>query len=176
MYFIFSLFWLDSQVVYVAILATYPPMVHWTKVASDTLYLFAGHFKKGSSAVKFYPYFYLECIIKINNFVFVHSKSSYQQNTLAAKAKWHLKAKINKIQKMLCICQLLVRRYFQMTSKCTKWLFSQELSRFFRQHDHFRFTKWLPISIYMKILWLYIDNSFYKLWNHIPRRLINHRL
>ena len=49
-------------------------LVHWTNVLSDTLCIFQGIY----GAFNFYPYFDLECIIKMDKFVFVHFKSTCQ--------------------------------------------------------------------------------------------------
>ena len=52
-------------------------------------------FQEGLIADEFYPYSDLKYIIKTNNFVFVHLKSSFQyqftRKTMASKAKWRLK-------------------------------------------------------------------------------------
>ena len=54
-------------------------------------------FRKGLNADKLYPYFDFQCIIKIQNFVFVHFKSSFQYQftgiTMTSKAKWRLNPK-----------------------------------------------------------------------------------
>ena len=60
---------------------------------------------KALSADKFYPYIDFVSIIKKHNLVSVHFKFSCQYQfagkTMTSKAK----VKINKIQKMVCVCQ-----------------------------------------------------------------------
>ena len=52
-------------------------------------------FLRGLIVDEFYPWFYLECINKTNNFVFIHLKSSCQyefnRKTMASKSKMAFK-------------------------------------------------------------------------------------
>ena len=59
---------------------------------------------------EFYPWFDLECIIKTNNDVFVHWKSSCQnqftRKTMTSKAKWRLKQEYTRYRKCFAIVKL----------------------------------------------------------------------
>ena len=92
--------------------------------------------RKGLYADKFYPYFDFQCIIKIQNVVYVHFKSSCQyqftDKTITSRAKWRLHPKYSRCRKCCASVKLLSEESFRWLQRCIQWIVLPELSQFYR--------------------------------------------